>query len=490
MPEIEIHRPFYEPFIQRHFPGWAARRERARAEMTYRGAVSTRLSRTWGASTSYRGGRQADRTDVFSMRDRGRKVEHESPIGRNLLKTEVDNVVGSGFTLQLKTDSAEFNREGEERFAEWMEEADVRRMRGALELQREFYKSSRRDGDGGIILIGRGTDSMLQYIPGDLIATPYGRANGATIIDGVEVDAASRPIAFHVRDVNEFGKDDFTRIPARDFVFLTPADELEDLAIRSSTCYAQIFNYLDQLDEYVDAVVIAARMAAVFGLVLKEPHPGKTMSLLPTLTNSAGNQQMAITLENGMARIIGKDGDISQVVPQQPMNQTPDFIRAMLRLIGLPFDMPLELVAKDMSQVNFASARIGLLGYYRACRARQKVFAVRCLSRIFRWWIARAVNFDKFTTRAPERFWAHKFISEGWDYTDPVSEAQGDLLEMTMGTKSPQMVAAQRGRDFEEMQIEIKAANAMRQFQELSPLPLSTYTRDATKADSEEFKTN
>ncbi len=34
-----------------------------------------------------------------------------------------------------------------------------------------------------------------------------------------------------------------------------------------------------------------------------------------------------------------------------------------------------------------------------------------------------------------------------FDYTDPVSEAQSDLLQMDMKTKSPQMVIAERGRD-------------------------------------------
>jgi capsid protein len=36
-----------------------------------------------------------------------------------------------------------------------------------------------------------------------------------------------------------------------------------------------------------------------------------------------------------------------------------------------------------------------------------------------------------------------------WDYTDPVSEAQSDLLQIDMGTKTHQMVISERGRDAE-----------------------------------------
>jgi capsid protein len=195
------------------------------------------------------------------------------------------------------------------------------------------------------------------------------------------------------------------------------------------------------------------------------------------LANSKGEQQKAVTIENGMVKYIGQQDDVVQVQAQQPMNQTPDFIRAILRLIGLPFDMPLELVAKDMSQVNFASARIGLIGYYRACRARQIAFSTRCLSRIYQWWIAREIKMGRFVTAAPADAWSHRFMAQGWDYTDPVSEAQADQLQIDMGIKTPQMAAAERGRDWEEMQLDLAAARAFRKLHEL-PDVAGTYTRD------------
>jgi capsid protein len=191
-----------------------------------------------------------------------------------------------------------------------------------------------------------------------------------------------------------------------------------------------------------------------------------------------------------MLKYVGKDSDVVQVQAQQPMNQTPDFIRVMCRMIGLPFDMPLELVLKDVSQVNFSSARVGLIGYYRACRSRQRAFISRCLSRIYRWWISREAKKqalglpDSFTIRIPDDSWNHAFAPVGWDYTDPVSEAQADLLQIDMGIKTQRMACEERGRDWEEIQAQRSVERMARKLNEL-PEVGSQMTRDRVEVETQ-----
>lgn len=458
-------------------PEWGVRRAAARMALgaSYRGGIATRTSLPWSTSTTIRNQRQARRNEMGTMRDRARNVWDNNPVGRSLLKTEIDNVIGGGFVLQAKTGDKAFDSEAEDRWEEWLEVADLRGMLTASDLQRQMYGNARRDGDRGVVLVDRGGESRLQLIAGDLIETPYSKYTDPSIVSGVEVDAYSRPIAYHVADEDENGKRTWARVPASNFIFLSHISE--DTQVRGETCYAQIFGMLDNLDQYIDGVALAAWMGTVFGIVFKESTGAKQYAQLPTLNDSQGSSRRAITLENGMVKYVGREDDVVQVDAKQPMSQTPDFIRAMMRLIGLPFDMPLELAMKDMSTVNFASARIGLLGYYRACRARQRSFRTKALDRIYQWWISREAKRGTFVSRVPERFWGHRFVSEGWDYTDPVSESQADLLQIDMGTKTPQMVAAERGRDWEEMQIDLQAASAMRRMMELREVS-STLTRD------------
>lgn len=478
--------------IEGMFPGWALRRAEARTrlnmfrgigvEATHRGGISTRVSTSWPNSPSFKFGTTAGRWNQGQRRERARKVYQENAIGRGLLQTETDNVVAQGFRLQAKTSSPDFNREIEEAYEEWCDRADVRNLRDATEHERQVYRSPRRDGDGGVVLMDRGGASRVQYIPGDLICNPDGKVD-PHLVDGVEVDDVGQPQAFHILDMDESGKREWTRVPAGNFIYLAPVID-DDLGIRGDSCYSQVFGYLDGLDGYIDAVVIAARMAAVFGLIFKEDNGQQNYDRLSLLNNSQGKKQQAITLENGMVKYVGKSDEVVQVVPQQPMNQTPDFVRMMARLIGVPFDMPLELVMKDMSQVNFASARIGLLGYYRACRSRQKTFRTTYLRRRYRWWVSREQKRQALglpgaiVTKFPPDYWSSRFVSVGWDYTDPVSEAQGDQLQIDMGIKTPQMVAAERGRDWEEMQEELFVARGIRRLKKLDEVH-STMTRDA-----------
>jgi lambda family phage portal protein len=495
-----------ERLIEWAAPGVALRRAEARDRLqtaraysaSYRGGIATRTSAAWsGNDRSYRYGTNADRRSLADMRDRARRIYRDNPIGKSILNTETDNVVADGFTLQAKTPDPAFNKEVEERWDAWLEEADMRGMLCGADVQRQAYRSPRRDGDGGVVLVESGGQSRLQFIPGDLIQSPLGIGatqrldNGNVIVDGVELDAGSRPVAFHVLDTDEMGKREYSRVGRSNFIYLTPELD-DDLGVRGTTCYSTIFADLDGLDGYKDAVVVAARMGCVFGLIYKTAKPGAALSQLATAQNSEGRAQKAVTLENGMLKYIGTDEDMVQVQANQPMQQTPEFIRSMMRLIGVPFDMPLEMIAKDMSTVNFASARIGLISYYRACRTRQERFVRRFLARVYAWWVSRERKRqllgypDAFVTPFPPgKFWAAAFLPRAWGYTDPVSEAQADLLQISMGTKSPQMVSAEQGRDWETLVIENAAAEAERRAKQLSPMVLSTLTRDAIVVHSD-----
>lgn len=430
-------------------PRWGAERAALRSlELSYRGGISTRTGNPWATSTSYQYGTQALRQNQASMRDRARKVYRDNAIGRSVLDTETDNVIADGFTLQARTASKDFNKESEERFGEWLDTADVRGLRSGSGFQRMVWTTCRRDGDGGVVLVSRGGTPRLQFIPGDLIKTPDGKVAQPSIVDGVEMDATQRPRTFHILDTDEWGKRKFGTIPARDFIYLPHLDDPFD--VRGTTAYATVFELLDQIDGYRDAVIIAARMAAIFGLIFKQANAGNTVNRLGTLTNSQGDQQKAITIENGMAKYIGQGDDVVQVQAGQPMQQTPDFLTAMMRQIGLPFQMPLEVIAKDVSRANLSSLRGGRQDYYRSCKPKQCWFADRFLSRVYIWWLESTR--DQFTSAVPAESYLHEFMPQGWQFTDPITEAQAAQLEIDMGINCPQNVTAMLGRDYETIQ--------------------------------------
>ncbi len=462
-------------------PKWSAERNAWRKiEASYKGGVPTRTSESWSRADGFRFQGTSERQQLLNARDRAYNAFRNNPVARTLVQTEADNVIGDGLNYQPTTDSEAWNREAKDRYYAWLEEASVRGsdIHTGCELQRLLWMRSRVAGDIGWILVARGSDSYIQAVSSEEITTPDGQYGDQSIYDGIKLDPYGKPVEFYVlgQDQNS-GRREFKTIPARDFVYLPHLSEPNQ--VRGETCYLTIFDQLSNLDRYVDGVSLAAWMATVFGLIFKEPSAGKQVTGLPLLNNSQGQPQRAITLENGQVRYTAPEGEVVQVDAKQPMQNSDAWIRAMYRILGQPFDMPLEVLAKDMSTVNFASARIGLLGFYRACRIKKERFGSRW-SRTIRWWISRerlraADDPKRWKTPFPALAWEHELLINAWDYTDPVSEAQADLLQIDMGTKSPQMVISERGRDAEQL---LRERQEWADKTEELPEVRSTMTRD------------
>lgn len=421
-------------------------------ENSYKGGIATRTSETWHQQQGFRFGTTAERQQKLAARDRAYQAYKNNPVARTLVQTETDNVIGDGLNFQPTTDSPDWNREAEDRYYEWLEGCSVRGsdfMTGC-EMQRMIWDRSRVAGDIGWILISRGSDSFVQLVNSENISTPDGRYAEKDIYDGIQFDQYGKPVKFYVLSHDErSSKRVHTPIEARDFVFFGHMSDPNQA--RGESCFITIFDLLAHLDRYIDGVSLAAWMATVFGIVFKQNNSAKQLGQLPSLMNSQGNMQKALTMEGPMVKYVGTDEDVAQVQASQPMQQTPEFIRAMYRMLGQPFDMPLEVIAKDMSTCTFASARIGLLPFYRSCRIKAARFGSRW-SRTIRWWLSREAlrakdDPKRWTTKFPANYWSHSLLPNAWDYTDPVSEAQADLLQVDAGFKSMQQVIAERGRD-------------------------------------------
>lgn len=461
----QIQRPRYEPFIANHFPQWHARREQARmtaAMASYAGGVPTRTSEQWSQALPSRFQNAMERAQLGDARSRSYSAFKNNLVARTLINTEDDNVIGDGLNYQPTTDSPEWNREAVDQYWAWLDGASVRGgdIHTGCELPRLLWNRSRVGGDVGWILVSQFTKdfrpiSKIQVVQAEKIITPDGLSADLSIVDGIRFDALGAPTTFHVLTQDErTGARDFVAIPARDFVYLPHLTEANQA--RGEPALTPVLPTLDNIEQYVDGVALAAWMATVFGIVFKQSNSATQIAALESAYNGAGNLQKVIRLENGSLKYIGTDDEVAQVQAHQPMQQTPDFIRAMLRLAGMVFGMPLEAFARDMSTCNFASARIGLLPFYRACRIKgQGTFGPRW-SRTIRWWLSREKQRadddpKKWKTEWPENYWSHDLLSNAWEYTDPVSEAQGDQLQVDAGHKSPQMVIAERGRDAERI---------------------------------------
>jgi capsid protein len=419
---------------------------------SFKGGVPTRTDEAWTSASTFRFNSQEERSNVQSMRDRAYQAYKNNPVAQTLVETEADNVIGDGLNYQPTTDDEGFNREASDKYYEWLENASVRGrdMQDGCSLEWMLWTNSRVAGDVGWILVSRGSDSYIQIVPSENIVTPDNMWSDPNVVDGVRFDEFGKPVLYYVLRQAELGVTrTFTPIPAKDFRFL-PHMKFTNQS-RGVSCFSTVLPLLAHLDRYIDGVSLAAWMATVIGIIFKQNNAAKQMAGLGSLTNSSGDQQKGLIFENGMFKFMNTGEDVIQVDAKQPMQQTPQFIVTLMRLLGQPFHMPLAVVFKDTSQENFASARIGLNPFYRHCRIQAQRFGYRWSSTI-QWWLSRERKRadddpNKWTSTWPEKFWNHELLVNEWDYQDPISEAQGDQIQMDMKTKSPQMVIKGRGRD-------------------------------------------
>lgn len=431
--------------------------------------MRTRLTNDFLRGKTYNLGRDQDLDDLASLRDRARRVDQANPVGHSLLNTEVDCVIGNGLNVVPRatrddgTEADDFNGEVSERWEQWWETADVRRIyRTPGEVQRAVYRSARRDGDDGTVLVGSGdSPSRIQFVASDLIETPLDKYGDPRIRHGVRFNDVAAPLLYYVKTLTREGNQTYTPVGYENFLHL--ANRHYDVyAARGISCFAQAFALLDHLDQYTESVAIAAWMGAVFGLVIKDEAPHRQVSGLGQARGSDGEMRSAVTYENGMMRYVGPQGGVMQVDAKQPMSQTPEFARMLIRLIGLVLDMPLEFAAHDFSKANFSVSRIAGHMYWKSVGRKRDWFGSQWLSPLYRWWLSREVKYGRITSPVPRNYWAHKINGAPPVSADPLREAQGLLLQRDMGQVSDYDIATALGNDYDRTQAEIAAAERAR----------------------------
>jgi lambda family phage portal protein len=491
----ESKQPLLERAISAVSPSWALRRAQSRSDLEvipqinaiYRSSAAGRTDTQWSTTLGYTGANHPlNRYRLTRLRDRARDLERNNAIASGMLDRAVENVVGHGFRLQATTGDEKFNTRAEELWGNWTQNADICGTRTWTELQRLIVRSFLRDGDVGCALVSRGSDCKLQPVPGDQIDTMNGGYDlGNRVLDGIQFNAVGRPIAFYLLDYGDFGERKETVVSANDFVFLSRLKSLTQ--VRGEPVYSQVFKLFDQVDGYIEAVVVAARVAACQALYIRSGDAAKQAGLLQTVPNSVNDFQPIKVVEPGSV-IYGKPGDeITQITPMQPTQSFPDFVTQLMRFAGLTLGLPLELVMLDFSRTNYSSARASLLQAYRAFKTIQQQFSEIFLARVYRWRISKWVKDG--TLKVPDSiagdieagvspsFWRHNWISPGWAWVDPTKEIQAAMMEVDAGLNTLTNIAAQHGLEWNE--IVTKRAQELRQMETLNvPTIRSSQTRD------------
>lgn len=460
-------------------PSWAY--QRAAWKNAYRSAYDSgsfsRPNSNWVAH----GGtaEQQDRGQRDLIRYRARDLERNNDIFEGLITPYTRNVIGTGLRLQAKVkengiEQEELNQQIEDLFAEWCEAAncDVTEKQTFSEMQEMAVRRLRVDG--GIIFIKASTNYgilpfQLQVLEVDDLATDLSQmaipAPGNRIIAGVELNRHRRPVAYYFRDRDPEGyyTGKCIRVPADRVIF--PWERRRPSQIREVSPMVNTMDRIKNTDEYMEAVTIKERVLACFGLAVKRlnPPPGNQMGPGRFSQKNDVDQQSGYkgeTITPGMIMYLAPGEEAQTIAPNGAGSQPKDFISIQQRLSGAGQGLSYEAASRDMSQVNYSSARQGLLEDRGSYKRLQQFIINHLCKEVYREFIKSAILSGKLPislreyAEDPRKYTAHRWITPGWDWIDPLKEAKADESALNNNLNTLENMLASRGLDYKEVLLQ------------------------------------
>jgi lambda family phage portal protein len=298
----------------------------------------------------------------------------------------------------------------------------------------------------------------LQFIDADLLDEQYNVAAGPgqnQIKMGVEVDRWNRAVAYHIW--SRYGDDMSGRERRRERV---PADEITHLFVRyrinqtrGITWLAPVLTSVRHLDGYEISELVAARASAAKMGFIKNVHPDAVSSFVW----KADQKPTTTEVEPGVIQELLPGQEFQEFDPTHPSTAYEMFTSTVLRAVARGLRISYLTLTGDLRQANYSSMRAGLQPERDRWRVLHTWFACHFHRVVYRDWIDLATlkGAVAVDTRLGSDYYEVEWKGRGWKWVDPKSDLEAAQIEVSMGLNSRQRLAAEQGRDFEEIIDEI-----------------------------------
>jgi len=417
------------------------------------GAVNYgRMGTPYGQSESLAGLPHLNLWVHRQMRDRARTECENNTLADSLVETAVENIIGNGFSYQAQSLDPAWNTKAEGLMQGWFPVADFH-GRTWVEHQKMLCRCLLRDGDYGKMLLKKG---QVAIVEGDYISSPYDKPT-AFLHDGIELDDFSRVANFYVMSYIDLKKQQWTAVKPKDFIFV--ANKKRAVDQRGVTAFATAFELIDKHKDIWESVVAAMDIAAsILMAKLKSPN-AKIQGLTQAKGNAADSQMKELKVKKGMINAFEVPEGIEQIKSEQPGGDFSPNIKLLIRLIGLPFGLPLEYALMDWTGVSGNTAKAVMLGAQRSFEGKQKLLIDRDYCPMTRWRISKFIKGGLLEPR-PDAF-AHEWHAEPWPLLNRLDELKAAGLAIDLGISTEDMenkargqngskIRKQRGKELEE----------------------------------------
>src|SRR5690606_27580213 len=168
----------------------------------------------------------------------------------------------------------------------------------------------------------------------------------------------------------------------------------------------------------------------------------------------AGGQRVE-SFEPGMIEYLEPGKDVKFAAPSASGGYA-DYMRVQLHAVAAGVGLTYELLTGDLSQVNYASIRAGLIEFRRRMEARQWQLLVAGLCRPV--W-QRFVTTAQAAGTLPAGSIQAEWTAPRFEAVDPLKDIQADVLAVRAGVMTLKEAIARQGYDPAQVLAEIAATN-------------------------------
>lgn len=468
-------------------PKWACERSMYREGLrAYEAGDINRFNSTWmpiNADTE-----NTDKVQRDLIKARARYLEGNSDIAEAAVCAIIRNTVGTGIKPQARTGNEELNKQIESLWQEWCqaENCDITAQQTFYELQQMLLRRKIYDGEILVkkVISRKGKFPLkLQIIKSDLLSQYMLNApkTNNIIRSGIELDDHLKPLAYWIDKKSPDGyiTYDPDRVKADQILHLWTKRHPDQ--IRGISDLVAVIKRLKDTQDYLDAEVIAAKIAACFSVFITQDSLPATAGRFNNLKDKEGKQLQSI--RPGMVKYLAPGEKVETANPSRSITSAKDFISIQERLSGAGMGLSYEIISRDFNQSSFSAARQGMLEDRKTFEPIQQFLFSHLCTPIYNEWLDTCVMAGLI--KIPD-YWQHKadyqkvdWMAPGWSWIDPETEVKADLLAIQNGGKTMAQWCAERGYDWREQleQLALEKATA-----ESMGLTLSIHTPEAVQA--------
>lgn len=462
----------------------AAKRRHARFVLnhmlgSYRGADSGRLRGSW-----IPGGGSADQdllVNLPTLRERSRDLVRNDGVASGAIDGIVTNIIGSGIRpqstidreqLKISDDYADkLQRQIEKIWKRWVPYADACERMNFYQME-ELSERCRFVNGESLVIPMRVTDSRqrrpysfaLQIVEADRLSTPTDYGTDKSVRSGIKLGSRGEPQTYFIRKTHpgdiQFAQnfysatmENFVAYPAYtpngDKNFFHLYHQKRAGQTRGEPFFSPAMNLFKDRFEYMEAELVANRVAACFAVFIKRDISGGI-----TLSQDTEGKRVD-ELSPGMIENLRPGESIETFSPQRPGGTFGLFMERILRDVAASLNIPYEVLAKDFSKSNYSNTRAALLEARRFFMMQQDFIAVNLCSYVLANLIEEAYLrgelpiLDFYTNR--EAYVCGRWIAPGWQWVDPQKEIEASCTAIDNNLSTMADEVASQGMDWEEV---------------------------------------